>query len=285
MGVPRQPRYKQDEGLPGHLQPGGSYHSCSPAPRWRTPRPRTWTRTCRRTRHYSCCSSCCPRCSSGHTAPVVHAAPVFHAAPVVKAAVEAYPDEVSPYTFNYAVADDYSASNFNAAESSDGAGSAQGSYNVNLPDGRTQHVSYSADPVNGFVAEVTYEGEAQYPETPEVRATPVVAAAPVVHATPIVHSTPVLRTAPVVHAAVHAAPVVHTAVHAAPVVHATTVVHARTAGQSSHQSVHKPFQGEARTTSQAKAFGSPIASVASSDSVSNTAHTGLAQHLGQGVVV
>merc|ERR1719481_468910 len=194
-----------------------------------------------------------------HAAPVVKAAPAYHA-PVVAHAVEAYPDEVSPYTFNYAVADDYSASNFNAAESSDGAGSAQGSYNVNLPDGRIQHVSYSADPVNGFVAEVTYDGQAQYPETPEVRATPVVASAPVV------------RTAPVVHAAVHAAPVVH----------ATPVVHARTAGQSSHQSVHKPFQGEARTTSQAKAFGSPIASVSSSDSVSNTAQAGLASHLGQG---
>merc|ERR1712243_54062 len=143
----------------------------------------------------------------------------------------------------------------------DGAGSAQGSYNVNLPDGRTQHVSYSADPVNGFVAEVTYDGQAQYPETSVVRAAPAV-----------VHSSPVLRSAPVVHAAVHAAPVVH----------ATPVVHARTAGQSSHQSVHKPFQGEARTTSQAKALGSSIASVSSSDSVSNTAHVGVASHLGQG---
>merc|ERR1711881_779957 len=71
-----------------------------------------------------------------HAAPVVKAAPAYHAPVVAHAAVEAYPDEVSPYTFNYAVADDYSASNFNAAESSDGAGSAQGSYNVNLPDGR-----------------------------------------------------------------------------------------------------------------------------------------------------
>merc|ERR1711913_128540 len=56
-------------------------------------------------------------------------------------------------------------------------------------------------------------------------------------------------------------------------------------GQRSHQSVSKPFQGEVRTTSQAKSFGSPIASVASSDSVSNTAQSGLASHLGQGAVV
>merc|ERR1712106_451092 len=56
-------------------------------------------------------------------------------------------------------------------------------------------------------------------------------------------------------------------------------------GQRSHQSVSKPFQGEVRTTSQAKSFGSPIASVASSDSVSNTAQSGLASHLGQGAVL
>merc|ERR1711881_368622 len=69
-------------------------------------------------------------------APVVNAAPAYHA-PVVKAAPayhapkvahpvaayheESYPDEVSPYTYNYAVADDYSKAAFNAAESSDGA--------------------------------------------------------------------------------------------------------------------------------------------------------------------
>merc|ERR1712055_291139 len=59
----------------------------------------------------------------------------------------------------------------------------------------------------------------------------------------------------------------------------------RGAGQSSHQSVSKPFQGEVRSNSQAKAFGSPIASVSSVDSVSNTAQAGLAHHLGQGGVV
>merc|ERR1711887_168973 len=44
-----------------------------------------------------------------HAAPVVHHAPAYHApivhAPVVHAA-PAYPDEPSPYTYNYAVADD-----------------------------------------------------------------------------------------------------------------------------------------------------------------------------------
>merc|ERR1712158_107834 len=67
-----------------------------------------------------------------HAAPVVHAAPAYHApvvhaapayhAPVAHAVAEVYPDEVSPYTYQYAVADDYSNSNFNAAESDDGTG-------------------------------------------------------------------------------------------------------------------------------------------------------------------
>merc|ERR1719412_2301227 len=71
-------------------------------------------------------------------APVVahHAvhSPSYHAAP-------AY-DTPSPYTYSYAVSDDYSKANFNAAESSDGAGNAEGSYSVALPDGRIQHVNY-----------------------------------------------------------------------------------------------------------------------------------------------
>lgn len=36
----------------------------------------------------------------------------------------------------YSSLDDYSKANFNAAESSDGAGNAEGSYSVALPDGR-----------------------------------------------------------------------------------------------------------------------------------------------------
>merc|ERR1711881_793364 len=92
-------------------------------------------------------------------APVVHHAPAYHAEP-------AYPDEVSPYTYTYAVADDYSKAAFNAAETSDGAGNAEGSYSVALPDGRTQHVAYKADNYGGYVADVTYEGTAVYPDAP-----------------------------------------------------------------------------------------------------------------------
>merc|ERR1719251_735325 len=93
----------------------------------------------------------------------VHAAPAYHApAPAYKA--EEYPDEVSPYTFTYAVADDYSKANFNAEEQSDGASNVAGSYSVALPDGRIQHVKYTSNGYDGYVADVTYEGTAVYPE-------------------------------------------------------------------------------------------------------------------------
>merc|ERR1712123_551722 len=67
-----------------------------------------------------------------YAAPVVHAAPAYHA-PLVKAvAGYAAPDlaEVSPYTYNYAVADDYSGAAFNQGESNDGNGVVEGSYSV-----------------------------------------------------------------------------------------------------------------------------------------------------------
>merc|ERR1712128_32966 len=108
-----------------------------------------------------------------HVAPVVHHAPVVHAAAYVE---PAYVDE--PYTYTYGVADDYSKANFNAAETADAAGVVSGSYDVALPDGRTQHVKYTSDNYNGYVADVTYDVVAVYPE-----AAPYVAApAPAYHA-------------------------------------------------------------------------------------------------------
>ncbi|XP_063602840.1 pro-resilin-like [Penaeus indicus] len=58
-----------------------------------------------------------------------------------------YPDVPPKYNYNYAVADGYSGANFAASESRDGY-KTEGGYTVDLPDG----------------PEVTYEGEAQYPE-------------------------------------------------------------------------------------------------------------------------
>merc|ERR1712055_629996 len=72
--------------------------------------------------------------------------------------------EPSPYTYQYAVSDDYSGANFAQTESNDGTGAVSGSYSVNLPDGRIQHVNYNANDLNGNIAEVTYEGAASYPD-------------------------------------------------------------------------------------------------------------------------
>merc|ERR1712055_992499 len=83
---------------------------------------------------------------------------------VVGHAAEVYPDEISPYTYQYNVADDYSGSNFQATESDDGTGVRDGSYSVAIPDGRVQHVAYHANDLDGYVAQVTYDGTAAYPQ-------------------------------------------------------------------------------------------------------------------------
>merc|ERR1712128_416528 len=101
-----------------------------------------------------------------HAAPVqYHAAPVqYHAAPVTVAHVAPASYETEkPYSYQYGVADDYSNSNFNAAENADAAGNVQGSYTVALPDGRIQTVKYTSDNYNGYVADVSYEGTPVYP--------------------------------------------------------------------------------------------------------------------------
>ncbi|CAL4091036.1 unnamed protein product, partial [Meganyctiphanes norvegica] len=74
----------------------------------------------------------------------------------------AQPEEPAKYDFNYLVKDDPSANDFGHQEARDGAYTS-GSYYVQLPDGRLQKVSYTVDGDSGYVAEVTYEGEAQYP--------------------------------------------------------------------------------------------------------------------------
>merc|ERR1712025_40084 len=157
-----------------------------------------------------------------HAAPVIaHAAPAYHA-PVVAHAAPAYHApvkagyvaddlaEVSPYSYTYAVPDDYSGAAFQQAENNDGTGVVDGEYSVNLPDGRIQHVKYHANDYDGYVADGTYEGEPHY-----------AAAAPVAHA---VHAPVVAHAvhAPVAHA-VHA-PVLAHGVHAPVVAHGAHVI-------------------------------------------------------------
>merc|ERR1712106_1070702 len=90
---------------PAYHAPTHPYHA--PAPAYHTPAP---------TYH----------------APAVHAAPAYHAPEPV------YKEEPSPYQYEYGVHDEYSGASFGAAETADGTGNVDGSYSVNLPDGRIQ---------------------------------------------------------------------------------------------------------------------------------------------------
>merc|ERR1711935_940901 len=83
------------------------------------------------------------------------AGPPAYGAPAPYAPVKLPPQ---PYAYEYGVADDYSKANFKKTETQDDNGLVQGSFTIALPDGRIQTTTYTADHVNGFVAEVTYEG-------------------------------------------------------------------------------------------------------------------------------
>merc|ERR1719402_1089336 len=88
-----------------------------------------------------------------------YAPPAYHAPSPYKQ--PEYPIAPPKYEYNYGVADHYSGANFGHSESRDGY-KTEGSYKVNLPDGRIQTVTY-VDNGDGLVAQVSYEGEAQYP--------------------------------------------------------------------------------------------------------------------------
>ncbi|XP_055597171.1 pro-resilin [Uranotaenia lowii] len=68
-----------------------------------------------------------------------------------------------PFDFTYNVNDIQSGNDYSHNAVSDGDVT-RGEYRVQLPDGRTQVVRYTADWKNGYNAEVSYEGEAKYPE-------------------------------------------------------------------------------------------------------------------------
>merc|ERR1712243_483101 len=103
-----------------------------------------------------------------------HAGPIF--AMVATSTLAQYPpppakyvekaEPPQPYAYEYGVADDYSKSNFNKTETQDAGGNVAGSFTIALPDGRIRTTTYTADHTNGFIAEVTYSGEAVYPPAP-----------------------------------------------------------------------------------------------------------------------
>merc|ERR1712106_1272806 len=113
---------------------------------------------------------------------------------------EIYPYEPPVYAYQYAVSDpSVSGSVFSTQESRNDL-EASGDYRVSLPDGRTQIVTYTiSGPQGGYVANVQYDGEASYPDSP-VKAAPLQAVVqpvigPIAVSKPVFHSTP-LAVAP-----------------------------------------------------------------------------------------
>merc|ERR1712203_659453 len=97
-------------------------------------------------------------------------ATAFAAGPPAYGAPAPYHEEKlppQPYAYEYGVADDYSKANFKKTETQDANGVVAGSFVIALPDGRIQPTKYTADHVNGFVADVAYEGTPVYPPEPK----------------------------------------------------------------------------------------------------------------------
>merc|ERR1712183_636824 len=133
-------------------------------------------------------------------AAAIPAGPPAYGPPAPHYAPEKLPPQ--PFAYEYGVADDYSKANFKKAESQDANGNVAGSFTIALPDGRIQTTTYTADHVNGYIAEVTYEGTPVYPEEPKGgygHAAPVVVAHPVAHHAPLVAHPVVAHPAVLAH--------------------------------------------------------------------------------------
>lgn len=66
-----------------------------------------------------------------------------------------------PFDFNYAVKEDAYGNDYSHNAISDGE-IVRGEYRVQLPDGRTQVVRYTADWQHGFSAQVSYDGNPRF---------------------------------------------------------------------------------------------------------------------------
>lgn len=66
-----------------------------------------------------------------------------------------------PFDFNYAVKEDAFGNDYSHNAISDGE-IVRGEYRVQLPDGRTQLVRYTADWQHGFSAQVSYDGTPRF---------------------------------------------------------------------------------------------------------------------------
>nr|XP_053648434.1 cuticle protein 21-like [Cherax quadricarinatus] len=81
---------------------------------------------------------------------------------------ESFESGEAKYDFEWSVRDDSSSNDF-AHQEARNEDDTKGSYTVQLPDGRLQTVTYYVDGDSGYVAEVTYQGEARYPDSDESR--------------------------------------------------------------------------------------------------------------------
>ena len=114
---------------------------------------------------------------------------------------------------------------------------------MNLPDGRIQTVNYHANDIDGYVAKVSYSGEAVYPDTPATH--PVSHA--VAHPAQIAHSLahPAIAHHAIAHPIAHAVahPIAHAATHtlAHPITHASVhpIAHAVSLPVVAHSVVSK----------------------------------------------
>merc|ERR1712106_1043081 len=76
-----------------------------------------------------------------------------------------YHEQPDPFASEYGVHDDQYYTDFSEHRSGDEYGNIVGEYQVALPDGRIQHVEYTADGnYGGTVMEVSYTGEARHPD-------------------------------------------------------------------------------------------------------------------------
>ncbi|XP_059087550.1 adhesive plaque matrix protein-like [Tigriopus californicus] len=116
-------------------------------------------------------------------------------------------DEPANYQFKYEVKDEYTGQDFGQEEARSGYNT-DGEYQVLLPDGRRQIVTYRIDdPESGFVADVRYEGEAKeyhyepkpvsYQPKPAYRAVePVYKPKPVYEPKPVYKPRPTYKPTP-----------------------------------------------------------------------------------------
>ncbi|KAJ8714667.1 hypothetical protein PYW07_002892 [Mythimna separata] len=127
----------------------------------------------------------------------------------VSKVVYAEPEAPAHYEFSYSVHDDHSGDVKQQQESREGD-VVHGSYSLVQPDGVHRFVDYTSDKVNGFNANVRYEGTPVYPEPAKVAyAAPVAKLAYAAPVAKVAYAAPVAKLA-------YAAPVAKVA-YAAPV--------------------------------------------------------------------